>query len=324
MGREAHNLRRRQKLILKHTGKAYEPWAQHGGRSSAGAWRQEGAGSWEQGAAWRAPRRAAEGSWTGWAAGGRTGREPRQRSAVGSKRSAMLEDMRRLAFGEETLPKQGGRPPAGKKKKKSTSARRAASAALAAAPAGRKTLRPVSKASETEPGLRKKAPRRSKASETEPGLRRKKKKPLCKSQTTKTEPVLRKRKTTRKAAAMQEPEPKHSGRPKRATEDGADGVPERLSRRQQRVAKLLERKKQRRTAYVINPGSVTDRFSRGLHNFCTASPLTGEEHRLLASGGLSWRWLRDGDEPELLPRPPVGDRDAHRSELAARDAAAAR
>ncbi|CAK0862141.1 unnamed protein product, partial [Prorocentrum cordatum] len=323
MGREAHNLRRRQKLILKHTGKAYEPWAQHGGRSSAGAWRQEGAGSWEQGAAWRAPRRTG-GRGQLDRLGGRRADGPGTAAAVRRRQQAERDDMRRLAFGEETLPKQGGRPPAGKKKKKSTSARRAASAALAAAPAGRKTLRPVSKASETEPGLRKKAPRRSKASETEPGLRRKKKKPLCKSQTTKTEPVLRKRKTTRKAAAMQEPEPKHSGRPKRATEDGADGVPERLSRRQQRVAKLLERKKQRRTAYVINPGSVTDRFSRGLHNFCTASPLTGEEHRLLASGGLSWRWLRDGDEPELLPRPPVGDRDAHRSELAARDAAAAR
>jgi len=71
----------------------------------------------------------------------------------------------------------------------------------------------------------------------------------------------------------------------------ASGRP--LSKKERLQAKLGIQKRIRQKAYVICPGSVTDRYAR--------QQLTGNERRLLASGGLSWRWLREPFDPERLP-----------------------
>eukprot|EP00927_Polykrikos_kofoidii_P024883 TRINITY_DN22505_c0_g1_i1.p1 TRINITY_DN22505_c0_g1~~TRINITY_DN22505_c0_g1_i1.p1 ORF type:complete len:617 (-),score=111.24 TRINITY_DN22505_c0_g1_i1:34-1884(-) len=83
------------------------------------------------------------------------------------------------------------------------------------------------------------------------------------------------------------------------------------TRAQLRKAWRLARQSLRHTAHVICPGSCTDRFARGgaAHAAITVS-LNDNERRLLLSGGLSWRWLRDGEDVDRKP-PPVADSDAH-------------
>jgi len=65
------------------------------------------------------------------------------------------------------------------------------------------------------------------------------------------------------------------------------------SKKERLRATLGIQKRMRQKACVICPGSVTDRFAR--------QPLNGNERRLLASGGLSWRWFREPFDPERLP-----------------------
>lgn len=54
----------------------------------------------------------------------------------------------------------------------------------------------------------------------------------------------------------------------------------------------------RQRARVVCPGSVSERYARGLTtSTCLHIPLTGEERALLNEGDLSWRWLRQADAP---------------------------
>lgn len=71
----------------------------------------------------------------------------------------------------------------------------------------------------------------------------------------------------------------------------ASGRP--LSKKERLRAKLGIQTRMKQKACVICPGSITDRFAQQQLNF--------RERRLLATGGLSWRWLRDPFDPERLP-----------------------
>jgi len=66
-----------------------------------------------------------------------------------------------------------------------------------------------------------------------------------------------------------------------------------LSKKERLRAKLGIQKRMRQKACVICPGSVTDRVAQ--------QHLNGSERRLLATGGLSWRWFREPFDPERLP-----------------------
>eukprot|EP00438_Fugacium_kawagutii_P019251 Skav234699 [mRNA] locus=scaffold3643:201595:202977:- [translate_table: standard] len=72
----------------------------------------------------------------------------------------------------------------------------------------------------------------------------------------------------------------------------------------------------RQTARVVCPGSLTERFI-ACGKATSQSALTAFERGLLATGPLSWRWLRDQDE-DLLPhkmRPIEADYDGQQQAM---------
>lgn len=88
-----------------------------------------------------------------------------------------------------------------------------------------------------------------------------------------------------------------------------------LSKKARMRAALGIEKRIKQVGTIICPGSLTERFMR--------NPLNGNERRLLSTGGLSWRWLREPDDAAALPgaAPPQPDKVAHRGRLEARVAA---
>eukprot|EP00434_Breviolum_minutum_P041635 symbB.v1.2.037039.t1/scaffold5364.1/size27975/4 len=79
-----------------------------------------------------------------------------------------------------------------------------------------------------------------------------------------------------------------------------------------KLRKVLKKSFQKQTARVVCPGSLTERFV-ACGKATSHSPLTAFERGLLATGPLSWRWLRDQDD-DVLPekmRPVEVDRAGH-------------
>lgn len=77
------------------------------------------------------------------------------------------------------------------------------------------------------------------------------------------------------------------------------------------------RKLLRHMGRSICPGSVTDRYARGLGMTCIRVKLTAEEWRLLRTGAISWQWLRDEWYPATVPggNVPKEDVPAHADAL---------
>ncbi|CAK9038419.1 Uncharacterized protein SCF082_LOCUS22610 [Durusdinium trenchii] len=80
-----------------------------------------------------------------------------------------------------------------------------------------------------------------------------------------------------------------------------------------KVLKTLKQSKKfmKQTARVVCPGSLTERFI-ACGRSTTHSSLTAFERGLLASGPLSWRWLREEDEDLQAPSSVVVDEEGHR------------
>lgn len=84
-----------------------------------------------------------------------------------------------------------------------------------------------------------------------------------------------------------------------------------------RKARITARRKARQTVRAcICPGSVTDRFARGLHFMCTRSPLDFVERQLLNSGGLSWQNLRTEALSTKVQQDPEADPHDHSKAVA--------
>lgn len=99
------------------------------------------------------------------------------------------------------------------------------------------------------------------------------------------------------------------GRNRRSRDDGVlvQQKKKKVKRRgREDVALAPQSKVKKRWAYVICPGSVTDR--------CWRSQLNGNERRLLLSGPLSWNWLRKSP-PEPASEGLDADPMAHAAEL---------
>lgn len=83
-----------------------------------------------------------------------------------------------------------------------------------------------------------------------------------------------------------------------------------------KLRKVSKKSFQKQTARVVCPGSLTERFV-ACGRATSHSALTAFERGLLATGPLSWRWLREQDEDLLPPkmRPVEADHEGHSQAL---------
>eukprot|EP00929_Paragymnodinium_shiwhaense_P090685 TRINITY_DN50838_c0_g1_i1.p1 TRINITY_DN50838_c0_g1~~TRINITY_DN50838_c0_g1_i1.p1 ORF type:complete len:606 (+),score=173.63 TRINITY_DN50838_c0_g1_i1:104-1921(+) len=343
MGRESHNFRRRQKLIEKHTGSSYEPKQ----RSSWGSGSSEAAWGSSQ-ASWSGSKQGKRSSQVQkYVLSGRTKSkeevaEERAAKRSASKRKLLINSAKELLGDDFVAPKPFvGRTAEAKSAPSAPAPRKKAAAKPPPKPAAKEKAkevaqtttplpdaalaRPVRPAEPSVPAasvaasppvsVKKAKKKRSATEDTQPvAVKKKRKKAKDDAEENKTEgvAVVAKKKAAKgalkKSSAKTKADPSGIGIKKGGKKQAAQ-KDKPLSKKELRLRRQEERKTRIRFAYLVCPGSVTERASR--------QQLNDNERRLLGTGALSWRWLREedfGDPHAGRPpkRPPQANPKGHR------------